>query len=97
MHTREKEQGIPPGAAPRNGWEGADPIEIQIKELWQEVLEGAVEDAESDFFKSGGSSLGAIYLINKIYEIYRVKIGFFAFFKIATVRKLSNFIKAGAM
>ncbi len=93
MHMPQQEQGTTPGAASPAGWEGADPMELQLRELWQEVLGTAPGDAESDFFQSGGSSFGAIQLLNKVYEIYRVKIGFFAFFKIATVRKLSACLK----
>ncbi len=90
----EETKAIRPAAPPDNPGP-ADVIEAQVMNFWGEVLETRPDGTNTDFFQCGGSSLSAVLLINKLYEVYRVKIGFFEFFKIATVKKISDFIKAG--
>ncbi|MCP5054263.1 MAG: AMP-binding protein, partial [bacterium] len=74
------------------------PVEIQLSELWSEVLgiDRSIIGIDSNFFALGGHSLKATILVSKIHEALNVKVSLTDVFRIPTIRGLAQYIHAAA-
>ncbi len=72
-----------------------DVIEKKLAVLWSEVLKIDKEKISIDdnFFESGGHSLSATILLNRIQKSMHIKVPLSAMFETPTIRKLSQYIK----
>jgi len=70
--------------APRN------PIEAQLVQLWQDILQVEKVGIDDDFFALGGHSLLATRLLNQIREGFQLDIPLRTLFEKATVRYLAE-------
>ncbi|MGE5341613.1 MAG: amino acid adenylation domain-containing protein [Candidatus Omnitrophota bacterium] len=75
-----------------------DAIEIQLAELWSELLnvDRNVLTIDSDFFALGGHSLKAALLASKIHQTFNVNVSLSDIFEAPTIRALSDCIRAAA-
>ncbi|MCK9494483.1 MAG: SDR family NAD(P)-dependent oxidoreductase [Dehalococcoidia bacterium] len=74
----------------------SNPVEQQIAEWWQELLNLSSVGVHDDFFQIGGHSLIALRLFALIKQHYRVDIGLAALFDSPTVAKLAALVQGGA-
>ncbi|TDO73434.1 amino acid adenylation domain-containing protein [Flavobacterium chryseum] len=77
----------------RNYLAPRDEVEIQLAALWEEVLEIDKIGLLDDFFKIGGHSLKATYLITRIKAEFNVKLDLVSIFNNATLEEMSVEIK----
>ena len=77
----------------RNYLAPRDEVETQLAALWEEVLEIDKISVLDDFFKIGGHSLKATYLITRIKFEFNVKFDLISIFNNATLEEMSNEIK----
>lgn len=77
----------------RNYLAPRDEVEIQLAALWEEVLEIDKIGLLDDFFKIGGHSLKATYLITRIKAEFNVKLDLISIFNNATLEEMSAEIK----
>lgn len=70
----------------------SSPLEEQIAEIWQEVLNKPEIGIEDNFFSLGGHSLKAINIISRINRLLQVKIEIGDIFSHNTVKSLAEFI-----
>jgi amino acid adenylation domain-containing protein len=75
--------------APRNQ------IEEKLVEIWSEVLAMEKEKIgiDDNFFQLGGHSLNAIVAVSKIHKEVDIKLPFPEFFRISTIRGLSEYLR----
>jgi non-ribosomal peptide synthetase component F/methionyl-tRNA formyltransferase/acyl carrier protein len=69
-----------------------DETEEELTRLWFEVL-GVSTGIDADFFESGGHSLKATVLLNRVRKVLDVKIPLAEMFKTPTIRGLSDYVK----
>ncbi|RAP29427.1 Bacitracin synthetase 3 (BA3) [Brevibacillus laterosporus] len=72
--------------APRNH------IEMQVSEIWNEVLSVNKIGMEDNFFELGGHSLKAMNMISKINKVFQVDVPFRMIFENPTIAKLATYI-----
>jgi amino acid adenylation domain-containing protein len=88
---------FPQIAAAREGTTAGprDEIEEKLVELWSGVLTIDKEKIgiDDNFFESGGHSLSAALLLNRIYKTLDIKVPLGTIFEAPTIRKLSQYIK----
>jgi len=77
----------------RNYLAPRDEVETQLAALWEEVLEIDKIGVLDDFFKIGGHSLKATYLITRIKSEFNVKLDLISIFNNATLEEMSAEIK----
>lgn len=77
----------------RNYLAPRDEIETQLAALWEEVLEIEKIGVLDDFFKIGGHSLKATYLITRIKSEFNVKLDLISIFNNSTLEEMSAEIK----
>jgi amino acid adenylation domain-containing protein len=72
-----------------------DGVEIEVGEIWSEVLEVKKEmlGIDINFFEYGGYSIKATRLINKIHQKTNVRIPLAEMFSRPTIRALSEYVK----
>lgn len=69
-------------------------VEARLVLLWGEVLDLPVDKISvvANFFEVGGHSLSAVYLTNRIYKSFNVKVSLAQVFKHKNIRALAKFI-----
>lgn len=77
----------------RNYLAPRDETERKLATLWEEVLEIDKAGVLDDFFKIGGHSLKATYLITRIKTEFNVKLDLISVFNNATLEEMANEIK----
>ncbi|WP_431947423.1 non-ribosomal peptide synthetase [Micromonospora marina] len=88
---------LPP--APAGDEHGGDPIgprdgiERQLGDLWKEILGLDSVDVREDFFRSGGHSLLAVRLVNRIEHSFGVALPVSALFPRATIERLAELVR----
>ena len=73
---------------------GNDPLQIQLLQIWSDILEVPVDDPSSDFFLLGGDSLMAVRLFTEIERELGMQCMPQEFFKKPTVEALAQIIRA---
>ncbi|MCP5048033.1 MAG: amino acid adenylation domain-containing protein, partial [bacterium] len=70
------------------------PLQIQLVELWSEVLEikPSVIGIDNGFFELGGHSLNATILVSRIHKALNVKVPLTEVFRLPTIRELARYI-----
>jgi len=73
-------------------------IEEKMADLWADVLKVEKNglSINANFFELGGHSLKAVSLINKIHEVFNVKIPLAEIFRTPTIKGISRIIKESA-
>ncbi|MCP5052116.1 MAG: amino acid adenylation domain-containing protein, partial [bacterium] len=76
----------------------ASAIEIQLAQLWADVLEiePSVIGIDNNFFELGGHSLKATILVSNIHKASNVKVPLTEVFRTPTIRELAQYIHAAA-
>ncbi len=72
------------------------PVETQVAEIWQDVLNLEQVGVTDDFFESGGDSLKAITAAGRIQKTFSVSLTLGQFFNHPTIKKLALFIAGQA-
>ncbi len=70
----------------------ATPTEQRVAEAWKEVLGFEPSSRNANFFESGGDSIMAIRLLNKLRDKNRPNAGVLAVFQYPVLRQLSEYI-----
>jgi amino acid adenylation domain-containing protein len=68
--------------------------EIQLVEIWQQLLGIGTIGIQDNFFELGGTSLLAVQLLTKIENKFAKRLPLATFLKVATVEELANLIQA---
>ena len=66
--------------------------EKKLAGIWGKVLECEVIDIDANFFESGGDSVMAISISNRIRDVFKKALDISSFFKNSTIRELAAFI-----
>ncbi|MFK8104775.1 MAG: amino acid adenylation domain-containing protein, partial [Saprospiraceae bacterium] len=72
---------------------GRFPLEVQLVELWQHILELAKVGIHDNFFELGGHSLLASQLLVAIRETLQVELSFKNIFDYPTIAALAHFVR----
>ncbi len=67
-------------------------LEIELSEIWQEILGKEVKDIDINFFDMGGNSLLIMQLFSKITKIFSYNLTVIDLFNYPTIRKLANYL-----
>ncbi|MEU7907462.1 amino acid adenylation domain-containing protein [Actinoplanes sp. NPDC049118] len=78
-----------PHIAPRT------PTEARIRDIWKQVMRRAEASVRDDFFASGGDSLIAVSLINRINRQFRSSLPLQVLFEAPTIEQLSRRVDDG--
>ncbi|MBV9388117.1 MAG: amino acid adenylation domain-containing protein [Chroococcidiopsidaceae cyanobacterium CP_BM_ER_R8_30] len=70
-----------------------NPLEFQLKEIWEQVLGIQPIGVKNNFFELGGNSLQAVRLMTQIEEIFNKKLPLVTFFQAPTVEQLANVLQ----
>ena len=76
-------------------WIGMVPegeMELQLAEIWKELLGREIVGAEEDFFAAGGDSLKAVTLAHRISKSFSIEIELKDIFENPTIKDLSRYI-----
>ncbi|MBB5019328.1 amino acid adenylation domain-containing protein [Chitinivorax tropicus] len=73
-----------PMVAPRTG------TEIKIADIWKQAMKWDAVSVQDDFFESGGNSLIAVSLINKINKTFQATLPLQILFEASTIEKLAE-------
>ena len=71
----------------------ANALEIEINEIWSEVLDGKQVGTDENFFEVGGHSLAAVKVVSKANSYFNVEIPLPDFFENPTIADLGNLIR----
>ncbi|QIY90740.1 non-ribosomal peptide synthetase [Chryseobacterium gallinarum] len=66
--------------------------EIILSRLWSEILGGTRYGIADNFFKSGGNSISAILLVNKLKDSFNMNFNVGDIFTYSTIEKMGNYI-----
>ncbi len=67
-------------------------LEIEITQLWKEILNIEIENIDTNFFDMGGNSLFAMQLHSKLLSRFSCDLKIADLFNYASIRKLAEFI-----
>ncbi|MBE7172520.1 MAG: amino acid adenylation domain-containing protein [Williamsia sp.] len=67
-------------------------VEIQVADIWREVLNIEIVGIHSNFFELGGHSLQAIKLISRLYKKFNIQVNIKSFFSNPTIKELCRII-----
>lgn len=67
-------------------------MEVQLAEMWQNILGIELISTNENFFEIGGDSLYAINLISRIYKVLNVEISISSLFQYPTIGELAQFL-----
>ena len=70
-----------------------DPIQIELRSIWEKVLNIEILNTKSNFFNLGGNSIRLITLSNKIYEKFNLDINLGELFEAPVFDEQVNLIK----
>jgi 3-oxoacyl-(acyl-carrier-protein) synthase/acyl carrier protein len=73
--------------------DGLGEVELDILNLWKEILNTQVTSLEESFFELGGNSLKATKMIVRLNEKYDADLSFEDIFEFQSIAKLSGYIK----
>lgn len=68
----------------------ATPLEKLLAQLWSEVLNVPIDSVNSNFFGTGGDSIGATQIISRLDKAIGVRLPIGAFFAAPTIRALAR-------
>jgi len=71
------------------------PIELQLAEIWAQVLGIDQIGIHDDFFELGGDSLRVMQLIFRVESVFKVRVSLLEFFKAPTIQSLQEYIQLG--
>ncbi|MCP6762150.1 MAG: amino acid adenylation domain-containing protein [Fischerella sp. CENA71] len=74
-----------------------DNLELQLTQIWEEVLNLHPIGIRDNFFELGGHSLLAISLIAKIQSLFGKNLSLAAFFQGATIESLANILRSSTV
>ena len=74
--------------APRNE------IERELAKIWEEVLDTNLIGVNKNFFEMGGFSLQALRLLNKVEELFGIKLPIATIFQYPTVESMAHIIES---
>jgi amino acid adenylation domain-containing protein len=83
----------PSGELDRDSIRPRDRIELQLAEIWQEVLDIDIIGIDRNFFDLGGDSLLAVKLFTKIYKVFQVNLPVAILFQAPTIQQLAQTIR----
>jgi amino acid adenylation domain-containing protein len=72
------------------------PTEIQIAEIWKQILRVTTVNVEDDFFHLGGHSLLATQMISRVFERVGVKVPLAEIFESSTLESFANAVETTA-
>jgi FkbH-like protein len=72
--------------------EAASPLEVELLDLWEDLLQIEVIGVEDNFFDLGGTSLLSVRLFAEIARRYDVQLRLTAILKVPTVRSLARLV-----
>ena len=70
-----------------------DLLELQLAQIWEEVLDVRAVSVTSNFFGLGGSSLDAMTLMIHIQEQFKQELPLTALFETATIESIANILR----
>lgn len=70
-----------------------DLLELQLAQIWEEVLNVRPVSVTSNFFGLGGSSLDAMTLMIHVQEQFKQELPFTALFETATIESIANILR----
>ena len=70
-----------------------EPLALELRAIWEEILGGASADTEAGFFELGGNSLAAARLIHLIEERLAIRLPVAALFEHSTERELLSILR----
>lgn len=88
LEASDPEAERPTYVAPRT------PVEIDLTQIWQEVLGFEAIGLDDNFFQLGGDSILATQIINRIRDALQVELSFLVFFQQPTIRNMAIAIVA---
>lgn len=66
--------------------------EIQLAEIWEEVLGFKKIDIRDNFFQVGGDSISMVKIINKIRDCFQIELGYNEFMEENTIEKIAKML-----
>ena len=72
-----------------------DAVELQLLQIWRDVLGVDGIDVTADFFDVGGSSVYALVIVGLIRQRFRRRLALDVFFSAGTVEALAGLLRAG--
>lgn len=82
--TRKLEEDY---VAPRN------PIELQLVQIWEDLLKVRPIGVRDDFFDVGGHSLNAVHLFDRIASVFGKKLPLSILFELSTIERLASVLE----
>ncbi len=84
---------VPDGEASRSVVAPRDPVERQLTQIWEEVLEVRPVGVQDDFFALGGHSLLAARLFAQIHQVFGRSLPLATLLQGATIEKLAQLLR----
>jgi yersiniabactin nonribosomal peptide synthetase len=72
----------------------ADPLDLVVASVWQDVLQVPVVTPDARFFDLGGNSMLAALLARKVSELFEIELSLRAVFDLATVADMADALRA---
>src|SRR5205807_7312821 len=83
----------PQAASPQTNQRVAETVtEKRLAEIWQEVLQIEIREADSDFFRLGGHSLKVMQIISRIREAFNVELEIYQVFNCPILADMAQLI-----
>jgi amino acid adenylation domain-containing protein len=67
----------------------ADPTELTIAKIWQDILGLSIIGVNEDFFEIGGHSLLAVKMLSQLNNVFKLKIAPHVLYRSSTIKKLA--------
>ncbi len=80
-------------SSPERIEEASDALIPGLLRIWGEVLQRRHSGEKDDFFESGGNSMLALSLIDRVEKAYRTKVSVRAFFQTPTIEGLASMLR----
>lgn len=70
----------------------AGETELQLAEIWKNILDIEIIGANDNFFESGGNSIKLIQMLSRVHQVLGIEIPMMEAFRLPTIRELTGYI-----